>query len=322
MALLVLSCVMSFRAEAAISNQPVRLGVVKFLSRTAEISEEQAAIIGDVFARMLTSSRTITVIERSELDAVASEHRLSTAGRLTDETALQVGKIAGCQYMLFGAVTNYHKESSSVDLWMFGTQKNFATATIDVRVVNVETTEVMLSLSETGAASQKGTKFNFYGMTNDKVDLTGIETGAITNAASRLSYRVREALTGEYAQVLKISGGEVTINIGSSGGAQVGGLFRIYVEGEEIRDVDGRLLGQEMKDIAVVKIVAVQQEFSTANLADKAAGSLKLARRGDKVFPLSSEELSALISRKAFMKTRPRETRRDSAAREYLNNLR
>ncbi len=321
--LLCVLCVMflcvAFRAEAAVSNKPIRIGVLRFESRTNEISSDQAAAVGDVFARMLTNSKTLTVIERQQLNTIANEHKLSTSGMLTDETALRVGKIAGCQYMLFGAVTNYGKHGSSVNLWMFGTQKYSAAATIDVRVVNVETTEVVLSLSETGSSSQTGTSFNFYGMTNDKVDLSGMEAGAITDAASRLSYRVRDALTGEHAQVLDVDGEELTIGIGSTGGAQLGGLYRVYVDGGEIRDIDGKILGHKMNDIAVVKIVDVQREFSIAHLAEKGAGNLKLIRRGDKIFPVNIDEMQSLIKRKAFMKSRPKE-RKNSDALNYILN--
>ena len=54
--LLVLSAV---SAEAAITNGAVRLGVMKFLTRTEGVTEIQAAAVGDVFARMLTSSKTL-----------------------------------------------------------------------------------------------------------------------------------------------------------------------------------------------------------------------------------------------------------------------
>ena len=317
-ALLVFMLIVSSAAYAEESGKPVRIGVMKFLTRTEGVSAEQAAGIGDIFARMLTSSKTITVIERDQLDSLASEHRLSMSGLLTDETAVQIGKIAGCQYMLLGAVTGYEKKGSSTNVFIFGSKKYDAAATIDVRVVNVETSEVMLSLSETGLASQKGSSFNFYGITKDQEDLSGIEAGAIADAASRLSYKVREALTGEYDQVLEADGKEVTLSVGITSGAQRGGLYRVYVDGTEIFDARGKSLGKKMNDIAVVKIVDVQKDFSIARVADKGAGSIKLIRRGDKIYPITSEELKSLVSRKAFPKTRPKEVKLDSDMEDFL----
>lgn len=312
-------CLSAFQAEAANTGDKVRLGVLTFLSRTEGVSADQAAAVGDIFARMLTSSKTITVIEREQLDRIASEHEMSMSGSFTEESAVQIGKIAGCQYMALGAVTRYEHSGSTTDLWLWGTKTYDALATIDVRIVNVATTEVILSLSETGTASHKGTTFNFYGMNNqNKMDFRGLESGAIGDAAARLSYKVRDALTGEHVQVLDTNSKEVTLGIGVTGGAQLGGLFRVYVDGEEIRDVDGTSLGRKMNDIAVVKIVDVQRDFSIAHPADKGAGNIKLIRRGDKIYPITKDELQSMIKRKAFPKARPKEIKLDKDLEDFL----
>lgn len=318
--ILISLCVCAFQTEAAeLPAGRVRLGVLQFLSRTDGVSADQAAAVGDIVARMLTSSKTINVIERDQLSRLAEEHALSMAGSMNEDSAVRIGRIAGCQYMLIGAVTRYEHSASTTDVWLWGSRKFFALATIDVRVVNVETTEVILSLSETGTTSQKGTTFNFYGMnTKDKMDFEGLEAGAIADAASRLSYKVRDALTGEYSQVLAVDAKEVTLDIGATGGAQRGGLFRVYVDGEEIRGAYGESLGRKMKDIAVVKITDVQRDFSMATVADKGAGNIKLIRRGDKIFPVTTAELQDMIKRKAFPKTRPKEVQLDDDMKKLL----
>lgn len=319
-ALLALVCLFSFKAEAAVSGSNIRLGVMKFLSRAEGVSADHAAAVGDVFARMLTSSKTISVIERDQLDAIASEHKLVMSGMITEQSAVQIGKLAGCQYMLLGSVTNLEKSGSSTNIWLWGTSKYSAVATIDVRVVNVETSEVVLSLSETGTSSQTGTTLNIYGMTTEKVKLEGMEAGAIADATSRLSLKVREALTGEYAQVLEAGGKEITLSIGGTSGAQHGKLFRVYVDGPEIHDADGSSLGHKMNDIAVVKIVDVQRDFSIAESAGKGAGNVNLIRRGDKIYPVTPEELQSLIKRKNFPSSRPKEMQLDSDMEEFLKD--
>lgn len=312
-------CLLAGTANAAVTNGPVRLGVMKFLSRTEGVTEPQAAAIGDVFARMLTNSKTITVIERDQLEQVASEHQMNMSGMLTDETAIQIGKIAGCNYMLIGAVTRYEHTASATDLWIFGWRKYYALATIDVRVVDVETTKVVMSLSETGTTTQKGTKMSFYGMNNeDKMDFEGLEAGAISDAASRLGYKLREAMTGEYVQVLNPGTKEVIIGLGMKSGAQLGSLFRVYVDGQEVFDADGNSLGHEMNDIAVIKLSKVQPDFSNAVLGAKGAGSLSLIHRGDKIFPVTAEEMQAMIKNKVFPKSRPKEVKLDPELEDWL----
>ena len=66
-----------------------------------------------------------------------------------------------------------------------------------------------------------------------------------------------------------------------------------------------------MNDIAVVKIIKVQQEFSTAAIASKKTGSLSLIRKGDKIFPVDKTEMQAMIDNKVFSTTRPRSSNID-----------
>ena len=306
-------------ADAKVTDGPVRLGVMKFLSRTEGVSETQAAAVGDVFARMLTNSKTITVVERDQLENVAGEIAKAQSGMITDETAVQVGKIAGCNYMLIGAVTRYEHSSSATDLFIWGWRKYSALATIDVRVVDVETTKVALSLSESGTTSQKGTTLNFYGMNDKKnMDFAGLEAGAVADAASRLGFKLREIMTGEFQQVLEPGNKDIVISLGMSGGAQLGSLYRVYVDGREIHGPDGNSLGHEMNDIAVVKITKLQPEFSTAVIAAKGAGNLSLVRKGDKIFPVAQDEMQQMIKEKVFPKSRPKEVKLDSDLEEFL----
>ena len=310
--LCVLLCWGGFAAPAG-ADEPevIRLGIMKFLSRADNISDQQAEAVGDIFARMLTNSKFIAVVERDQLEAIASEHKLGATGQLDANTAIQIGKIVGCQYMLIGAVTNLSKKGNTTDFWLWGTKKEEASVTIDVRVVNVETSEVVLSLSETGTASQSGEKFNFYGMTKNEAALIGMEAGAINEATSRLGFRVRETLTGEYAQVINVDGKEVTLNVGLTSGVRNGGLYRIYTEGAEVKDTDGKSLGRKVNAIAVVKVVDAENEFSIAHV-DKGSGNIKLIQRGDKVGPISASDAASLVKRKAFPTSRPVKKSSDS----------
>lgn len=308
----------SYGASNNNNNNIVRMGVMKFLNRAEGVTDQQAAAVGDIFARMLTNSKSIAVIERDQLEAIASEHRLSVSGLVDADSAVRIGKIAGCQYMLLGAVTNLAKKGTQTNLWLWGQTNQEATATIDVRVVDVETTEVILSLSETGKSSQSGSTFNFYGMTNETVDLAGMEAGAIAEATSKLGFKIREALTGEYPQVLTAGGRDITLNVGATSGAQKGAYWRVYTDGEEIHDVDGTLLGRKMNNIAIVRIAEVQTDFSIANIPE-GGGKAEVVRRGDKIQPITQSDAKDLIKQKAFPKERPRQ-RLGEDFDEYLSS--
>ena len=133
-----------------------------------------------------------------------------------------------------------------------------------------------------------------------------------------MGFKLREIMTGEFQQVLEPGNKDIVISLGMSGGAQLGSLYRVYVDGREIHGPDGNSLGHEMNDIAVVKITKLQPEFSTAVIAAKGAGNLSLVRKGDKIFPVAQDEMQQMIKEKVFPKSRPKEVKLDSDLEEFL----
>jgi TolB-like protein len=89
-----------------------------------------SAPLGKAISAMLVTElsdrKGIRVIERYHLQDLLTEQRLSLSGRVEDETALEVGLMVGAQYTIYGQVTSIG-----------------GTTRMDVRIVNVETSEVM-----------------------------------------------------------------------------------------------------------------------------------------------------------------------------------
>lgn len=91
---------------------------------------ENSAPLGKAVAAMLVTELSdregIRVIERYQLQDLLMEQRLSLSGRVEEETALEVGQMVGAQYTIYGQVTSIG-----------------GTTRMDMRIVNVETTEIM-----------------------------------------------------------------------------------------------------------------------------------------------------------------------------------
>lgn len=296
--LLIFLPVSNVRAEEN-NNNLLRLGVMKFLSRAEGVTDKQAEAIGDIFTRMLANSKAMIVVERDRIDEIANEHKLTQAGRFEDDAVIQLGKLMSCQYMLLGAVTNLERKTRETDLWLISEKHQEVTATIDVRIVDVETSKIILSFSESGSSSQKGSGFNFYGVQSNNNNFSGIEIPAISEAVLRAVFYIREALAGESVQVIDIANKEITINAGENWGISTGNLFRVYSEGKEMFNVDGSSMGKKLTLLAVVKITEVQRELSTAQVI-KNGGSLSSIRRGSKIQPISRKEADNLIKNKTF----------------------
>ncbi len=118
--------------EGAAQEDQTDLPTVAVLDFTGLMVGEGAnsAPLGKAVAAMLVTELSeregIRVIERYNLQDLLMEQRLSLSGRVGEETALEVGLMVGAQYTIYGQVTSINNETR-----------------MDVRIVDVETTEVM-----------------------------------------------------------------------------------------------------------------------------------------------------------------------------------
>ncbi|MBR1486811.1 MAG: hypothetical protein IJ597_06110 [Synergistaceae bacterium] len=300
--LLLIAFFLSFIFSAcarADENKNIRLGVIRFLSRADGVTEKQAEAIGDIFARILANSKALTIVERDRLDEIANEHQLLKEGRFEDDAVIEVGKLMSCQYMLLGAVTNLERKTRETDLWLVSEKKQNVSVTLDIRVVDVTTSKIILSFSESGSASQKGSGFNFYGVQTNDQNFTGIEIPAIVEAVSRACFKIRETYGNEYAHVIDVSSKEITIDAGEDWGITSGALFEIYSDGKEVINLDGVSMGKKRTPLALVKITRVQRDFSVAEVI-KNGGRASSVRKGNKIQPISQKEADDLIKQKFF----------------------
>ena len=243
---LVILCV---SVSAASSEEVYRVGVMRFLNKAPGMSYGQAEIITDIFTRMISNSRKIAVIERERLETIGREHRLSMSGLVDSNMAVQVGRLAGCQYMILGSVTQFESKHSSTGFGnLFHETTYTAEVTIDMRIINVTTGEVVLSMAETGTANDKSTSVSFQGITtNEGTGISAIESKAVEDAVTKLGVRVRETVADEYMQVLAAGGRDVTLSVGATSGGRKGALYRVYSEGDSVLDMDGNVIGRSNK---------------------------------------------------------------------------
>ena len=287
------------RSRAEKNNNLRRLGVMKFLSRAEGVTDKQAKAICDIFSLMLANSKAMIIVERDRIDEIANEHKLTQAGRFEDDAVIKPSKLVSYQYMLLGAVTNLGRKTRETDLRLISEKHQEVTATIDVRIVDVTTSKIIFSFSESGSSSQKSSGFNFYGVQTNDNNFSGIEIPAIAEAVLRSIFYIGEALACGYVKVIDIANKDITINAGENWGIGIGNLFRIYSEGNEIINVNGSSMGKKLNLLAVVKIKEMQKELSTVQVI-KNGGSVSNIRRGNRIHHIIRKEADSLIKNKTF----------------------
>jgi len=121
--------------------------------------EAPAAAITEMMTTELHNAGLFTLVEREKFSYVRDEIELGLEGWLAPETAPEVGRIIGAQYSMTGAITQYFYNATGAIIPVpgiggAGLLTNTGYVTIDLRVINNETGEVVYATAEQGAANQ------------------------------------------------------------------------------------------------------------------------------------------------------------------------
>lgn len=154
-ALIALTLLIASQAHAA---RP-RIAIRAFENKTDEPSVPSTAIT-DMMTTELGKARIFSMFEREKLDYVTDEIRLGQSGLMDTSTAPEVGKLKGVQYTMTGAVTLYHYNVGAGGAFLkavgiVGAAKT-GYVTLDIRIIDNTTGEIVYVNSETGSAKRSG----------------------------------------------------------------------------------------------------------------------------------------------------------------------
>jgi curli biogenesis system outer membrane secretion channel CsgG len=176
LAALTLAAVTTSAARAA--NDKPRIAVLEFKNK----ADNQwwfnggAAAAQDVFVTELVKSGKFRVIDREQLAALMQEKNMSLNGDIDPASAIQAGKLFGCQYFLTGAVTEYGAGGTEAHgagvrgLPGFSGGKKTFTAAMNARIIDTTTGEIVWADEARGEDSHMSLSIGGFGggVTNDE----------------------------------------------------------------------------------------------------------------------------------------------------------
>lgn len=144
-------------ALAGAAGAKPRLAVREFLNKAG--GNVPASAITEMMTTELYEAGLFTLVEREKLNYVAEEIRLGQSGLMDESTAPELGKIKGAQYSMTGAVTEYHYKAAGGAIPIpgvggVGGASNTAYVTLDIRIIDNQTGEVVYAAAERGASNQ------------------------------------------------------------------------------------------------------------------------------------------------------------------------
>ncbi len=244
--------------------------------------------ISDLLVKYLVQDGTYSVIERQQLDKILAEQNFSNSDRANPASAAKLGKILGVDAIIVGAVTQFGNDNKNQNIgggggnWGgfgvggFSHKKSKAVVSLDARIVNIDTAEIMGVAEGHGESSRSsvgllGGGGNWHGFGGGAVDFGSsdfqqtIIGEAVKSATEQLSAGLIQDATKVEVRTVVVEGlvaavvsGQVVLNVGKKDGVKVGDQLSIERVTMEIKDPDtGKVIRRMTTPVGVVRVTDV-----------------------------------------------------------------
>lgn len=244
-----------------------------------EVPIEFRNAIYEKLEKKLFDTGRFVVLERQALEALLQEQQIKEQN--TGQS--QKGKVIPAQAMVQGKVTDFEMNRSSSGggvniggIGRVGGSVTQAKMSINVRLMNVDTSEVIANEDAAGKASSTGFRFdgNYRVACADfeqfeKTPLGEATTQAIDHAVEKILAKMDKVPWSCRVADYDTSSKEVTINAGSDLGVEVGDMFDVYKVTKTIKDPEtGEIIGTKTAKVGRIKVTEIDKKIATATVVE------------------------------------------------------
>ncbi|MDK8463502.1 CsgG/HfaB family protein [Marinobacter sp. SS13-12] len=204
--------------------------------------------VTDMFLQALANSESYLVFERPDIELLSKEAELSG----------QEISITGVDTLVIGSLTQFGRATTGERGFLSSSKKQEATATVDLRLVDVTTGRVFASVTGSGSSSTEqartmgfGSAAGYDGSLNDQAI-----AAAVTAAVDKMTGLFLEKPWT--ADVLAQEDGLVYISGGESQGVRKGMVFAVETRGKKVKSqTTGTVISLPGKEIAELTVVGL-----------------------------------------------------------------
>lgn len=214
----------------------------------ATVTDELGNKVTDMFMQSLTNSGNYLIFERPDIELLSKEAELSG----------QEVSITGVDTLVIGSLTQFGRATTGERGFLSSSKKQEATATVDLRLVDVSTGRVFASVTGTGSSSVEqartmgfGSAAGYDGSLNDRA----IAAAVISAVDKMTGLFLEKSWT---ADVLAVEDGAIFISGGASQGVEAGMKFAIQTRGRNVKsNATGSTITLPGKDVAQIEITGL-----------------------------------------------------------------
>lgn len=145
--LLLVLCFSTTCLAASLKSHPV-VGIVPFHDNgliSKDFSREEMKDVVDFAYIAMSETNRFELVERTRQRAILDEYSYDMSGLVDQDTCAEIGGQLGAQYLLLGSINGLTTRHSEMTVVGAGTKRAQVTATVSLRLVDVETGRVVLA---------------------------------------------------------------------------------------------------------------------------------------------------------------------------------
>ena len=275
----------------------VRSGVAALFGTDVDVGKG----IGDLIVKRLVQDGTYSVIERKALDKILAEQNFSTSDRANPASAAKIGKILGLDAMIIGSITQFGGENKNTKVggggggWGgfgvggFSHKSSKAIVTIDARIVDIDTAEILAVADGKGESKRESTSLlggggNWHGWGAGGIDMSesGFESTIIGEAVKAAVDQLSAGLIAGNGKlqartivveglVAAVDGDTVVLNVGVKTGIKAGDQLSVERVTKEIKDpATGQVIRRLTSKLGVVQVTDVDEVSAVCKIVSGA----------------------------------------------------
>ena len=233
--------------------------------------------MSDMLTTSLVKTARFEIVERNKIDKVFKEQNFGMSGMVDENTAAEVGKLLGAEYVVFGSITSATRK----DIDKFGYILVRIEVGIDVRAVNTTSGKILLSESAIGVSESKLVTTADGVIVSGAVDYNSAYADASRDAITTAGRNIAN-LSPLIGFVLTVDPNQVLIDVGEEQGVKNGDSFVAFTVGDEIlHPATGKRIGWKKEILQELKVVSTEKTMS--NVVKIRSQSTKQLNPGDLV---------------------------------------
>jgi curli biogenesis system outer membrane secretion channel CsgG len=240
--------------------------------------------ITDILITKLVNSSRYQVFNRNDLDKIMQEHNLGVAGEVTPETAAEIGKLIGVEYIMTGSVTEFIESntggSSGFSVGYFGVSGSSqgnkkCRVSVVTYLTNVNTGMISAGIEGKKEIPVSSGGGSFYvlgtggGSEGGETTASGLGKG-LSEVADEIVQKMDKVSFKDYVvkpriegYVMQIDGDQVYLSVGKKNGVVPRMKFAVSRK-KQIKDPRTGEIKFINKPVGDLEIISVDEDTSTA----------------------------------------------------------